>query len=85
MTPRTRRVSGDWLLLRDRRRASWVLVLPTHRFIEQPRPDSPVRLALDRSEATADLAPLEQCWIGVMIAIWFGSLFWVLWHLLACD
>jgi len=20
---------------------------------------------------------------GVMIAVWFGSLFWVLWHLLA--
>jgi hypothetical protein len=79
------RVSGDWLLLRDRRRASWVLVLPAQRFIEQPRPDSPVRLALDRAQDRADLAPLEQCWIGAMIAVWFGSLFWVLWHLLACD
>ncbi len=82
MTPR---VSGEWLLLRDGRRASWVLVLPTQRFIEQPRPDSPVRLALERPDATADLAPHEQFWIGAMIVVWFGSLFWVLWHLLACD
>jgi len=61
MTPR---VSGDWLLVRDGRRASWVLVLPTHRFIEQPRPESPVRLSLDRSQTSDDLAPLEQCWMA---------------------
>jgi hypothetical protein len=81
----TPRVAGDWLLLRDQRRASWVLVMPTHRFVEQPRPEMPARLGAERERYVADLAPLEQCWMGALIICWFGSLFWVLWHLLACD
>jgi hypothetical protein len=74
-------------MLRDERRESWILVLPTQRFIEQPRPESPARLGLDvdGSSSSADLGPIEQCWIGALILFWFASLFWVLWHLLACD
>ncbi len=82
----TRRAGGgEWLLLRDGRRASWVLGMPTHRFVEHSRAEAPARLRPDREPAVEDLAPLEQFGMGTLILFWFASLSWVLWHLLACD
>ena len=70
-------------ILRDLRRASWVLPLPARWFARPPRPETrviaPHVYPIEAHERTDGTNPVLM---ALLIASWFAALLGVLWHLL---